>query len=122
MASELSLEIQREWFERWLKDHPELNYGAVPPQRDGEGYAYGPTQIAWMSYRFAINAALLWESRQQPRYEYIRLELDWGDLEQLNRLSGDGWKAVGVYPSDSINWTLLERRLPDFAGAVRDEQ
>jgi hypothetical protein len=28
------------------------------------------------------------------RYEYIRIELDFGDLSELNRYSADGWRVV----------------------------
>jgi hypothetical protein len=47
------------------------------------------------------------------RYEYIRILLDWGSLSELNSLSGDGWRVVGVYPDEDGNWTLLERPLPN---------
>lgn len=43
------------------------------------------------------------------RYEYIRLRLDFGDLEELNRLGGEGWRVVAVVPSSDHFWALLER-------------
>lgn len=47
-------------------------------------------------------------------YEYIRLEVDMGDLEKLNRFSGDGWHVVAVVPGrwHDIWWFILERPLP----------
>lgn len=45
------------------------------------------------------------------KYEYIRLELDMGDLGPLNRYSGDGWRVVAVTGSGYYS-ALLERPLP----------
>jgi len=56
------------------------------------------------------------------RYEYIRLRLDFGDLSELNRYSGDGWRVVATVPMDSHNssacdridaatWLLMEREI-----------
>jgi hypothetical protein len=53
------------------------------------------------------------------RYEYIRILVDFGDLEQLNNLGSVGWHVVATAPHDSDRfqtWVLLERPLP--AGAV----
>jgi hypothetical protein len=56
-------------------------------------------------------------------YEYIRLEFDFGDLAELNRLGSAGWKVVAVVPSqhDFKYWALLERDTMDvpFSGAER---
>ena len=46
------------------------------------------------------------------RYEYIRLAVDFGDLSELNRLSGIGWHVVAVVQDEHANWMLLERELP----------
>jgi hypothetical protein len=48
-------------------------------------------------------------------YEYIRLAFDFGDLAQLNRFSGDGWRVVAIVRSVA----LLERELPGAAQADR---
>jgi hypothetical protein len=48
------------------------------------------------------------------RYEYIRIELDFGDLSELNKLSSHGWRAVSVVENQENNykyWCLLERPL-----------
>lgn len=60
------------------------------------------------------------------KYEYIRLEFDPGDLEQLNRYSQDGWKVSCVFLGNNmaynpnidliheipVYWALLERPTP----------
>lgn len=60
------------------------------------------------------------------RYEYIRIEIDMGDLSELNVLSGTGWKVVAVIDEEvngptygdieaegihTIHFALLERPL-----------
>ena len=43
-------------------------------------------------------------------YEYIRLDLDMGDLSELNSLSSVGWKVVAILPrNDGEGYVLLER-------------
>lgn len=44
-------------------------------------------------------------------YEYIRLEIDMGDLDELNQLSSVGFRCVAVVrcPHDNKNYALLER-------------
>lgn len=46
-------------------------------------------------------------------YEYIRLKVDFGDLEELNRFGSVGWRVVHVQPlsGGTNNWVLLERAL-----------
>jgi hypothetical protein len=49
------------------------------------------------------------------RYEYIKLELDLEDLDQLNRYSEDGWRVVCIVCVRELSGfavTLLERELP----------
>lgn len=50
----------------------------------------------------------------KSKYEYIRIEIDFGDLEQLNRFGQDGWQLVQVVYSDDINfhkfYAMLERK------------
>jgi hypothetical protein len=56
------------------------------------------------------------------RYEYIRIEIDMGDLTKLNSLSSVGWRVVGVVQEKRVtqymgtptwaNFALLERPLP----------
>ena len=48
---------KREAFEKWLENKPELRYGNQPPQRHGERYSYGPTDIAWMGWQAALAQA-----------------------------------------------------------------
>lgn len=46
-------------------------------------------------------------------YEYIRLEMDWGDLSELNQLGSAGWRVVAVQPNwkdHNSSWVLLERK------------
>jgi hypothetical protein len=50
-------------------------------------------------------------------YEYIRLEIDMGDLSELNSLSADGWRVVAVIEDSGLeggaaHFVLLERPLP----------
>jgi hypothetical protein len=42
------------------------------------------------------------------RFEYIRIEVDMGDLGLLNQLGGQGWEAVGFA---SKRYLLLKREL-----------
>jgi len=54
-------------------------------------------------------------------YEYIRLEFDWDDLKQMNRLSETGWRVVhveyhvnwGWEYKKNCNYALMERELPE---------
>lgn len=46
------------------------------------------------------------------RYEYIRLFFDFGDLEEMNRLAGTGWRVVSVQPDEQTFIALLERTIP----------
>lgn len=55
------------------------------------------------------------------RYEYIRLEVDMGDLKELNGLSSSGWRAVAIVNEVQtkahgykhvVHYALLERPLP----------
>jgi hypothetical protein len=54
------------------------------------------------------------------RYEYIRIQFDFGDLSELNRYSGDGWRLIQAGPvaghieiaqpsNRFLYWALLER-------------
>ncbi len=46
-------------FEKWAREHwEEVGYGPMPPQRTAEGYAYGPTQLAWLGWQAGRNAGL----------------------------------------------------------------
>jgi hypothetical protein len=45
-------------------------------------------------------------------YEYIRIRFDWGDLDELNRLSVNGWKIV----LKEGDYLLLERPLSQEGG------
>ena len=47
-------------------------------------------------------------------YEYIRTKLDWGDLEELNRLGSVGWRVASVVLDRDICWVLLERPLREL--------
>ena len=49
-------------------------------------------------------------------YEYIRIRFDFGDLDEMNRLSSAGWRVVSVIKQDDkvfSYWGLMERRLPE---------
>jgi hypothetical protein len=57
------------------------------------------------------------------KYEYIRIGLDMGDLDELNRLSSVGFRVVAVVPNhyfvdgddlqfETPQYALLERPLP----------
>ncbi len=46
------------------------------------------------------------------RYEYIRIELDMGNLKELNSLSGSGWRVAAVVHQFKADYALLERPLP----------
>lgn len=51
------------------------------------------------------------------KYEYIRLKFDFGDLEEMNRLSTSGWRVISVTPDQDrarVNWALLERPLHEI--------
>lgn len=48
------------------------------------------------------------------KYEYIQLGFDFGDLEKMNRLSGDGWRVVQVVPGRFGEYpyiALMEREI-----------
>ena len=56
-----------------------------------------------------------------PRYEYIRLAIDVGDLSELNGLSSvgfrvvaviDEWELGGLTDFERIHYALLEREIP----------
>lgn len=59
------------------------------------------------------------------KYEFIRIELDMGDLDQLNGLGSVGFRVVAVVQEQSTwkttgtgaplltNFALLERELPN---------
>lgn len=52
------------------------------------------------------------------RYEYIRLPFDIGDLSELNRFGGDGWRVCSVFQqaggeAGDIHIALLERKIPN---------
>jgi hypothetical protein len=58
------------------------------------------------------------------KYEYIRIQLDMGDLDELNRLSSVGFRVAAVVPNifyvasdypqfDTPQYALLERPLPE---------
>lgn len=47
------------------------------------------------------------------KYEYIRIELDFGALDELNRLAGIGFHVVAVAEQIGKLFALLERKLPD---------
>lgn len=60
------------------------------------------------------------------RYEYVRLQFDFGNLSQMNSLSGDRWKVIAVLPISAETsysnkqmggwYALLERPLPEKLG------
>ena len=53
-------------------------------------------------------------------YEYIRLSVDMGDLEELNQLSSVGFRVVAVIQKDRFeDFLLLERELPEGIKGVR---
>ena len=53
-------------------------------------------------------------------YEYIRLSVDMGDLEELNQLSSVGFRVVAVIQKDRFeDFLLLERELPEGTKGVR---
>lgn len=45
-------------------------------------------------------------------YEYIRLQLDMGDLDELNRFASIGFRVAGIVVEFDGNYALLERPLP----------
>jgi hypothetical protein len=45
-------------------------------------------------------------------HEYIRIQLDMGDLDELNRLASVGFRVVGIVVEFDGNYALLERPLP----------
>ena len=51
------MSTMREEFEKWVLEQPELTHrGSL--ERYDNGYAYGPTQIAWISWQAATEQAL----------------------------------------------------------------
>jgi hypothetical protein len=45
------------------------------------------------------------------KYAYIRIELDFGDLENLNLIGAAGWRVVSVIPAQWPHkfWVLMEK-------------
>jgi hypothetical protein len=51
-----------------------------------------------------------------PMYEYIRIELDMGDLHDLNSMASTGWHVTGIVTTNRRfkYWALLERQIPEY--------
>jgi hypothetical protein len=65
------------------------------------------------------------------KYEYIRIQLDMGDLDELNRLASVGFRVVSVFPNhfyvdedepqfETPQYALLERPLPESTKTLQD--
>lgn len=52
---------------------------------------------------------------------YIQMPIDLGDLVQLNRFGGDGWRLVTVVQTELQDFALLERPLPGHLCRATDE-
>lgn len=50
---------------------------------------------------------------QMKAYEYIRLQVDLGDLSALNRFGAAGWRVVAIVEAITIGppYALLEREI-----------
>ena len=65
------------------------------------------------------------------KYEYIRIGLDMGDLDELNQLSSVGFRVVSVVPNhfyvdgdesqfETPQYALLERPLPERGETIEE--
>lgn len=43
------------------------------------------------------------------RYEYQRIGIKFGDMKELNKLGGEGWRLVQIVSQGSTYYAILER-------------